>query len=232
MKKVILRLFILFSLCYIGAEDDATSTSDMTPVLIVNPEEAKDDQTSIIPEGFVLVKAGSFTMGSPEREEGRFDNETQHQVTLTRDFYMAKYEVTQGQWEELMGTSLEDQNNVSDSPGINGSGSNYPMYHVSWYDSVEYCNALSRREGLTPVYSGTGENINCNFNADGYRLPTEAEWEYAARGGDRMGSYQIYSGSNSIGNVGWFWKNSGDSALSGDWDWDRIAANNGRSHPV
>ncbi len=152
-------------------------------------------------DSFVLVKAGSFTMGSPSNEPDRKDNEAQHQVTLTRDFYISKYEVTQGLWKEVMG------NNPSEvSTGIDV---NYPVNEISWIEAVDFCNKLSRRQGLNPVYSGSGDSIRCDFNANGYRLPTEAEWEFAARGAQSLESYQIYAGSNSLGNVGWFYNNSG-----------------------
>jgi formylglycine-generating enzyme required for sulfatase activity len=110
-------------------------------------------------------------MGSPSNEPQRGNDELQHQVTLSA-FYMGKYQVTQAEYEAVMGTN----------PSY-FIGSNFPVECVSWYDAVEFCNKLSQREGLTPSYSGSGSSTTCNWNANGYRLPTEAEWEYACRAG-------------------------------------------------
>jgi formylglycine-generating enzyme required for sulfatase activity len=103
---------------------------------------------------FILIQPGTFLMGSPESEEGRYSDETQHKVTLTKPFYMQATPVTQAQWQAVMG------NNPSDF-----KGDNLPVENVSWNDCQEFIQHLNQR--------GEGQ----------YRLPTEAEWEYAARAG-------------------------------------------------
>jgi formylglycine-generating enzyme required for sulfatase activity len=120
----------------------------------------------------VRIEGGTFTMGSPSNEPERYDDEgPQHQVTVSA-FYMGKYQVTQAEYQSVMGTN----------PSY-FKGSNLPVEQVSWYDAAEYCNRLSQRESLTPAYTINGTNVTCNWNANGYRLPTEAEWEYACRAG-------------------------------------------------
>jgi formylglycine-generating enzyme required for sulfatase activity len=125
----------------------------------------------------VQIEGGTFTMGS------HFD-ETQWQVTLTKDFYMGKYEVTQGQYQAVMGVN----------PSYFTGNVNLPVEWVPWFNAVEFCNELSVLVGLTPVYTISERNpatgypitsatVTANWNADGYRLPSEAEWEYACRAG-------------------------------------------------
>lgn len=188
----------------------------------------------IPPKGFVYVKAGSFIMGSPYDENRRDDDELQHNVTLSRNFIMSETEVTQSFWDEVM--------DINPSDTTSGYGADFPVNSISWNKAVEFCNKLSLMEELTPVYSGSGRNIECDFDADGYRLPTEAEWEFAARGGVYQDEYNPYSGSDIIGKVGWFKNNSGRSAhpvaekdpnslglydMSGnvmEWCWDNYGA--------
>jgi formylglycine-generating enzyme required for sulfatase activity len=124
-----------------------------------------------VPAGFARINGGTFTMGSPASEVSRGSDETQRQVTVS-GFYMGKYEVTQAEYEAVTGTN----------PSY-FKGSNLPVEQVSWYDAIEYCNKRSVKEGLTPAYTRNGDSVTWNRNATGYRLPTEAEWEYACRGG-------------------------------------------------
>jgi len=124
------------------------------------------------PANMVRIQGGTFTMGSPASEPERFGNEgPQRQVTVS-GFYMGRTEVTQKEYQEITGTN----------PSY-FKGDNLPVEMVSWYDAVEYCNKRSQKEGLTPAYTRNGDNVTWNRNANGYRLPTEAEWEYACRAG-------------------------------------------------
>jgi formylglycine-generating enzyme required for sulfatase activity len=136
--------------------------------------------TELSPSGMVLVPAGTVPMGSPTNEPGRFDNEIQHQVTLTKSIYVSICEVTQAEWLAVMGW------NESHFPGTGK-----PVESVTWYDAVSYCNQRSTRDGYTPAYTITGATVDgshitdaavtWNQAANGYRLLTEAEWEYACR---------------------------------------------------
>ena len=128
----------------------------------------------------VRVEAGTFTMGATaEMKVPDDDEKPTHQVTLTNDYYIGKYEVTQALWQAVTG------NNPS-----NYKGDNLPVENVSWNDCQEFISKLNRITGKT------------------FRLPTEAEWEYAARGGKKSRGYQ-YSGSNNLADVAWYEDNSG-----------------------
>ena len=173
-----------------------------------------------IPEDFVLIPAGTFQMGC---NAGYDSNKPVHQVTITKSFYIGRYEVTQAEYEKYCSYG-------SSSPSSDeGDGDNYPAYYVSWYDALVYCNKRSMAEGLTPCYSISGNTdpskwgtvptstdstwnaVVCNWNANGYRLPTEAEWEYAARAGDNTVDSLTYSGTsdeNKLGEYAWYTSNS------------------------
>ena len=170
--------------------------------------------------GFILVEAGSFIMGFPEitsvdseeenddettegegsAGEGNDSDNLKREVRISKDFFISKFEVTQAEYREIMGTN----------PSVKetGIGDDHPVNGVSWYDAVEFCNKLSIKEGLKPCYKGRAQSIQCDFSANGYRLPTEAEWEYAARGG-RISKGFPYAGSEDIDNVGWYMENAG-----------------------
>jgi formylglycine-generating enzyme required for sulfatase activity len=178
----------------------------------------------------ILVAPGTFMMGSPPSEPERDDHELQHQVTLSRGFWLGKNEVTQRQWQAVMG------NNPSKL-----KGEDFPVEKVNWYDCVIFCNALSELEGLTPAYRISGESVTWIGSADGYRLPTEAEWEYACRAGttgpfagdlDEMAIYALNSGrkTRSVGTRkpnSWGFHDMHGNVL--EWVWDRYMRDYGAS---
>jgi len=186
------------------------------------------------PENMVLVRGGSFQMGD---DHAYTDEEPVHSVTID-SFFIGRYEVTQQEWTAVMG------NNPS-----HYKGDDLPVQDIDWYMAIEYCNKRSQIEGLTPCYSGSGDNIACNFAAGGYRLPTEAEWEYAARGGLKSRHY-IYSGSNNPDEAAWYESNCEDRIqpvgkkkanelgiydMCGniwEWCWDRYDASYYKDSPV
>jgi formylglycine-generating enzyme required for sulfatase activity len=133
------------------------------------------------PKGLIRTEGGTFTMGSPVGEPRRSGSELQRQVTVS-PFYIGKYEVTQAEYEKIMGTNPS-----------HFRGANLPVERVTWFNAITYCNRLSEREGLSPAYTVNGQNVSWNRDANGYRLPTEAEWEYACRAGTTTA---FFTGSN------------------------------------
>jgi len=144
----------------------------------------------------IYVEGGIFQMGS---DLSIYENEKPKHDVQIESFYMSKYEITQEVWEKIMGTNPS-----------RFQGNNRPVERVSWYDVVKFCNALSEAEGLAPVYLIKGGQIDLLLNSNGYRLPTEAEWEYAAGGGSKKVDYAgfPYPGGYNPENVAWFNDNS------------------------
>ena len=137
------------------------------------------------------IEAGSFTMGSSSNLSSCRDPkdcEYPHDVRLSQAYLIGTHEVTQRVWSSVMGSNPS-----------RFRGPNRPVEGITWFDAVRFANALSEHEGLDPAYTVRGKNVSWNRGASGWRLPTEAEWEYAARGGE---SY-TYSGSNRLQDVGW-----------------------------
>mgnify|MGYP005640386977 CR=1 FL=1 len=138
--------------------------------------------TNTLDMTFKEIPAGTFMMGSPEEEIGRDDDETQHPVTISKAFYMQTTEVTQGQWKGVMGTEpWKGKPTVKEGP-------NNAATYVSWVDAIAYCEKLSEKEGKT------------------YRLPTEAEWEYACRAGTET-RWSFGDDEKVLGDYAWYDKN-------------------------
>ena len=170
-RKVVALIVAIFIVVIIVGVIFAISNRENSRTNNSSSGEIINNTVEVGEDGLVFINGGSFEMGSPETEMQRETDETQHEVTVS-DFYIGKYEVTQSEYEEVIG----------ENPS-NFKGENLPVENVSWYDAIEYCNRLSEQEGLTPVYTIDGENVSWDRSANGYRLPTEAEWEYAARAG-------------------------------------------------
>lgn len=138
----------------------------------------------------VMVEHGTFMMGAtPEQTDAYDDEYPAHPVTISKDFYICETEVTQALWTAVMGSTIADQQALTGAPMLFGEGDNYPMYYVN----IEECEAFAQKLGEL-----TGKT---------FRLPTEAEWEYAARGGNKSLGFG-YSGENELFMVAWFKGNS------------------------
>jgi len=190
MKKLVIGLSCALFLCVCAAAQNQAQNSTPEAFPQTGPKPKQEPTPAI---EMVLVKGGTFTMGCVPEQESDCDYNSipAHQVTLN-DFYIGKYEVTQKQWREIMGVNIRQQRDMeSEQLPLYGLGDEYPMYYVNWYETHEFISRLNEK---------TGKN---------YRLPTEAEWEYAARGGNQSRGYK-YSGSNAIEEVSWYYGNSGE----------------------
>jgi len=140
-------------------------------------EAVKPQVTTAAGQTMKLFKPGRLTMGASRREAGRRANETLREVELTRPFYLATHEVTNAQFRQFKSDHSSER-----AGRYSLNGDQQPVVKVSWADAARYCNWLSQKEGLTPVYRFTGDQLlEFDSQSTGYRLPTEAEWAWAAR---------------------------------------------------
>ena len=157
----------------------------------------KDPLVEIRNFNMIDVEGGEFIMGDKKANE-RYGTYTPHKVKVN-DFYISDIEVTQNLYKRIM--------QINPTFYEEDMGENRPVGNISWYEAVEFCNRLSINDGFEPCYIMKDKNVECNFNANGYRLPTEAEWEYAARGGKYTHGYK-FSGCNSDQYDDYVWSSS------------------------
>jgi len=224
--------------------------------------EGGPQTVAVVLDDLIRIPGGTFQMGSPAGTPNSSDNERPVRAVTISAFYMSRFPVTQGEWYDVMGTRPSFFNGTNNWDGATVTPTfnwrNLPVERVSWYDALVFSNRLSIARGLTPAYSIGGStnpadwgpvptSSNATWNAvtmvagsTGYRLPTEAQWEFAARGGNGSPGNFTFSGSNNADEVAWHNANSGSRThevgtlrpnalglydMSGnvwEWVWDRF----------
>lgn len=184
LSSVIMICCTLITACSSKSQQEKTGTSPTitTPLMVVTTKTGR---------AMVFIKGGEFMMGST-----KYSNDEQPVRKVKVDsFWMDRYEVTQKAYTSITGRNPSKFRDTD-----------FPVEQVSWYDAITYCNMRSVREGLTPCYNF--KTLECDFDADGYRLPTEAEWEYACRAGS-SGDFSFGDNQNILYKYAWHKHNSG-----------------------
>ena len=220
-KWFVAILAMVMALAVAGCSDGSSGNEFSTGSL------GTGNSTENITEGFVKVKGTTIT-GTEEWTPASDVFVSGRSITIP-DMYVCDHEVTRGEFKELMGTDPSTAS-AYDKDGNKLTGDavlNNPVNYVNWYDAIAYCNKLSLKENLTPCYSVSRvtdwesldyssiptesdtnwDALTYNEEADGYRLPTEAEWEWLARGGENY----TYAGSNTVDDVAWYTTNKNDT---------------------
>lgn len=181
MKRLLLVLVFGIPLCFLISLNAGLQTQAQASKVITNSIGMK----------LVLIPKGTFMMGSPIEEKGRYNYEEQHQVTISQDYYLGMTEVTQRQYEKVMGINPSYFKGAAVRESYT---SLHPVVRVTWDDAVEFCKRLSELPGEKKA-------------GRVYRLPTEAEWEYACRAGSKT-AFSFGASPKSLGDYAWFGMNS------------------------
>lgn len=196
------KSFIFACIVFVLITLSGISINPETHWFTFNNVKAVEKSKSEMNSQMIYVQGGTFQMGDTFGDGYNYERPV-HQVNI-RSFSIGKYPVTFAEYDAFCDATGRAK------PSDQGWGrGDRPVINVTWYDAVEYCNWRSKKDGLKPAYISKGLNVSCDFDASGYRLPTEAEWEYAAKGGKHSKEYK-YSGSNEIDVVAWYIDNSGD----------------------